>query len=55
MAKLDQPDWTKSSFGQIGCENPQYFIGILVHFIDERGKIALGIEHDVLFVRCSPD
>jgi hypothetical protein len=47
MAQLNQPDRPIATAVQVGGEVAQDSIGVLIAFIDEGGKIALRVEHEV--------
>ena len=47
MAELHQPDGAVTARIEVGSERMQNPVGILMSFVDQRGKIALGIEHDM--------
>ncbi len=50
MAKLDQADRPIAALVQVIGELVQDSIGVLVLFIDQRRKVALGVEHGGLIV-----
>jgi hypothetical protein len=45
MAGLNQPDGAISASPEVGGKFAQDLVGILVLFVDQRRKIALGIKH----------
>jgi len=47
MAQLNQPDRPIAAAIQVGGEVAQDSIGVVIAFIDEGGKIALRVEHEV--------
>src|ERR1700688_2235272 len=47
MAQLNQSDRPIAATVQVGSEVAQDSIGVFVVFIDEGGKIALRVEHEV--------
>lgn len=45
MACLHQPDRPIAVAVQVACEIAQELVGILILLIDQRGEVALGVEH----------